>query len=296
MGGRRIAIVGVPSSAGARSLGHEQAPGALRRAGLIGRLTAAGVDVEDHGDLAAVAFRPDPDHPREQNRELVCQVVRSVAAEVRRVAKNGAMPLVLGGDCTITIGVLGGLVGKTADLGLMYFDGDLDLNTPSTTVSGIFDGMVAAHILGQGSPELARSGPHCPLVSEPNLCFFGYNLGVGGIEPPELAALDRSVALRYPLDRVRQHPEATARQALAELESRVGGVLVHFDVDVTDLPAVDVPHPEGLPLDDAPAALRTFLGSPLCAGLVVTEFNPTHDSDGALARRLVDCLVDGLQA
>lgn len=295
MSSRQLAILGVPSSAGARMRGLEEAPASLRAAGLLSRLRALGLDVVDHGDLPSVESRADLENPRERNRALVCQVVRDVATEVRRVANGHALPLILGGDCTITIGVLAGLVGQARDLGLMYFDGDLDLNTPATTTSGIFDGMVAAHILGEGSSELARIGPCFPLVPEENIAFFAYNPEAGGIDPPEFAALERSAALRYPLGRVREHPLAAAREALAELRSRVSRVLVHFDVDVTDLPAVDVPHPHGLPLQGARAILSTFVASPLCAGVVVTEFNPRRDADGSLAGQLVDCLVEAFR-
>jgi arginase len=254
-----------------------------------------GRDVVDQGDLAKVEFQTDPENPRERSRGAVCQVVRAVAAEVRRAASDGAVPLVLGGDCTITIGALAGLVWQTPDVGLMYFDGDLDLNTPATTPSGLFDGMVMGHVLGGGSPELARVGPRCPLVLEENVVFFGFNTGSGFIDPPELAALERSRVMRYALERVREDPLATAREALARLESRVGRILVHFDLDVTDIPAVDVPHQNALPWESAVGILRTFVASPQCAGLVVTEFDPRRDPDGSLGRRLVDGLVEAFR-
>jgi arginase len=45
-----VAVIGVPSSAGAFANGQEQAPAALRAAGLIDRLRAGGADVDDTGD------------------------------------------------------------------------------------------------------------------------------------------------------------------------------------------------------------------------------------------------------
>jgi len=43
-------------------------------------------------------------------------------------------------------------------LNLLWFDRDADLNTPASTPSGRIDGMVVAHIIGKGAPELVRSG------------------------------------------------------------------------------------------------------------------------------------------
>jgi len=73
-------------------------------------------------------------------------------------------------------------------------------------------------------------------------------------------------------------------------------ILVHFDIDVTDTKAVDVPHANGLSLDGAVEALKVFMASPKCAGLVLAEFNPELDADGSVARRLVALLTDGLSA
>ncbi len=296
MSSTQLAILGVPSSAGARRGGQEQAPSVLRAAGLVSSLEELGFDVIDHRDLPTVEFRPDPANPRAQNGGLVCRVARDVAAAVEVASGSGALPVVVGGDCTITIGVLAGLLVQGSSLGLLYLDADLDLNTPDTTPSGVFDGMVTAHVLGRGYSELARIGPRYPLVEESHLAYFGYDETAGSIDPPELSALEHSAALRYPLAAIREHPTASARVALAELESRVGRILVHFDVDVTDTPAVDMPHPNGLPLESAASVLELLLASPKCAGLVVTEFNPRLDAGGSFARRLANRLARALGA
>jgi arginase len=47
---RALGVIGVPSSAGAYAPGQEKAPQALRDAGLLAGLRAAGVEVVDHGD------------------------------------------------------------------------------------------------------------------------------------------------------------------------------------------------------------------------------------------------------
>lgn len=48
---------------------------------------------------------------------------------------DDGVPLILGGDCTITLGVLAAYVARYPDLGLLYFDGDIDVSTPATTTS-----------------------------------------------------------------------------------------------------------------------------------------------------------------
>jgi len=59
-----LALLGVPTSAGTHGPGQEKAPGALRAAGLAGALEAAGVEVQDEGDLPAAMYRAAVADPR----------------------------------------------------------------------------------------------------------------------------------------------------------------------------------------------------------------------------------------
>jgi arginase len=282
-----LAVIGVPSSAGGRRTGQEGAPAAFRAAGLLEELRALGFDVADLGDLPPVSFRPDPEHPRQQNVDLVLDVGRQVADRVDRALASARMPIVLGGDCSLGLGVIAGVLRHQSDVGLLYFDADLDLNTPETTPSGILDGMVLAHVLGRGVPELAGIGPRRPLLGEEEVVVFGFDAESASIDPPELAALESSRMAQYPLSRIRADATGAAERALRNLEDRCKAMVVHFDVDVTDLPAVDVPHPQGLDPDTAFDALSTFLAAPICTALVVTEFNAELDPDHSHVARLV---------
>jgi len=292
-----LAVIGVPSSAGARRTGQERAPQSFRREGLVDRLRAAGLRVVDLGDLPQVTYTPDLEHPKSQNAALVRQVVTQLSEAVDEAVLRGARPVVMGGDCTITLGVLSGLVRHFPRLGLMYFDGDLDLHTPATTISGILDGMGMAHIIGKGLEELTHIGPRYPLMPEERIVLFGFNLDAGWVDPPELDLLRRSSMLGFPTGLIRKNVVAAAQEALALLEVRTDQILVHFDVDVLaydEFPAAEVPHSYGLTLAEAVEALQVFAASPKFAGLVITEFNAEQDVDGALAGRLVDVVSGAL--
>lgn len=293
----KIAVIGVPSSAGARRTGQERAPQSFRRAGFIKRLRSVGLHVVDFGDLPRISFHPDAQNPKQQNLALVCDVARRVADQVYRAAQDQTKPIVLGGDCTITLGVLAGLVRHSANLGLMYFDGDVDLNTPSTTNTGILDGMGMAHIIGKGSDELTRIGPRYPLMPEENIILFGYNPDAGWIDPAETQLLEQCSMVKYPLTRIRGKAEEASREALAQLEDKVELFVVHFDVDAIDFhdfPVADLPHYHGVSLSEAMGILKVFVSSSKLAGLVITEFNADRDPDGTLAQRFVDGVAKAL--
>jgi arginase len=290
----KIAVIGVPSSAGARRVGQEGAPQSFRRAGFIEGLRAGGLDIIDSGDLDQVTFRPDPKNAKQQNLPLVRDVAARVAERVSLAFQHNAKPIVLGGDCTITLGVLAGMIRHLPELGLMYFDGDVDLNTPETTSSGIFDGMVMSHIIGEGADALTRIGPRCPLMPQEKIVLFGYNSEAGWMDAAEVQRLEDSSIMKYPVTEIRGRAREAAADALATLEARAPQILVHFDVDVIDsidFPAADVLHTGGLGFDEAMNVLKVLASSSSFAGLAITEFNSARDPDGTLARRLVKAVI-----
>src|ERR1039458_3571688 len=150
--GRRVSILGVPTSAGSHNPGQDKAPAAWRAAGLADGLRRAGLDVEDRGDLPAAPFRPVPPADGLRDTERVVTAAQAVAAEVAAIRAGRRLPLVLGGDCTITLGVLAGF----GEVGLVYFDGDADLATPERSESAVADTMGMTHMLGGGSRSEER--------------------------------------------------------------------------------------------------------------------------------------------
>ena len=293
-------LIGVPTSAGAHHGGQERAPDALRAAGLPDRLRAAGDSVRDAGNLPGAPFAVDRDHPNARNLAAVTRVAREVADAVAEAiadpAHPGQLPLVVGGDCTITLGVIAGFRRHHPDVGLVYVDGDADLGTPDTDSSGIFDSMGIAHLLGRGAPELTGLGGAAPLLEPARLALVGGDpretddagrkfLAARGVSFQEAPALIAD-------------PAGAAALALTAIEAASGPVVVHLDVDVIDsgdLPLGNFPHyGSGVRPEHVTACLRVLRQHPSFAGLVLTEVNPGHDADGTLLPSLVDALVPGL--
>jgi arginase len=294
----KIAIIGVPSSAGAHHVGQERAPQLFRQTGIVERLLLSQFEVVDLGDLPQVSYRVDPQDPKRQNLDLVSDVAQRVADQVSKAVQVQAKPIVLGGDCTISLGVLSGLIRHFPNLGLIYFDGDIDLHTPADTPSGIFDGMGMAHIIGEGAEELTRLGPRYPLLSQENIILFGYNLDAGWIDAIEVERLQQCSMAQYPVTHIRNKGVNVSKEALERLEDSVEHILVHFDVDVItheDFPVADVPHYNGLTFSETLDILRVFVSSPKFVGLVITEFNAERDPKGIYAEKLVAAIAEILQ-
>ncbi len=277
-----LVIIGAPSSAGAFAPGQEQAPAALRRAGLVERLRDTGREVVDDGDLPPWRWRPDRAHANAQNADAVINVVRGVSGRVQAALAKRRLALVLGGDCTVGIGTVAGHGDN--DVGLIYFDMHADLNTPESAPPGALDWMGVAHMLGYpGTVDaLARAGGRHPLVAPEQVLLFAHRDDQA--RPWERSCIARDGLARIAIEDVARDPAAAASQALGWAGRRFDHLVIHFDVDVVDF--TDAPLSEntgrniGLRLTNALHALGDLLQDPRVSAVTVTELNPDHGEPG----------------
>jgi arginase len=90
--------------------------------------------------------------------------VQQLADRVYPLLARGDVVLVLGGNCTIALGVVAALqrLGTGAP-GLLYVDRHYDINTPESTTDGALDWMGLAHALALPGclDTLADAEPRC---------------------------------------------------------------------------------------------------------------------------------------
>jgi arginase len=288
----QLAVIGSPSGAGACGVGQEQAPAALRAAGLIESL-GVGFDVSDLGDSPVVPWRPDRARPRAQNLEAVVEVVRTTATRVAdALLEDDRTVLVLGGDCTVGIGTIAGVDAVVGDVAVAYFDLHSDLNTPASATDGALDWMALAHMLAiEGSePTLAAAAGKVPVLESRQVVLFAQSLSHA--TRFERGEIERLGLTRFALEDVRDDPEGAARQALDLVATRSDRYAIHLDVDIVDF--TDAPlseHPSrntGLKLDEMLRALNVLASDPGLVAITLTELNPHNAaSDDGLLERFV---------
>jgi arginase len=287
-------VLGAPTTAGSHNAGQETAPRALREAGLLKALAGKGIDVTDAGDTPVTPYRPQGIGVAARDLERVTGAARAVAEGVAAIAGQGRVPLVLGGDCSIEVGVVAGLVAAGQDPVLVYLDGDLDLSTPDGNNWGVLDSMVLAHLLGLADNGLARLGPRFPLLTPERVLAVGFHPVEATAAHLDWLAASKVTAL--PVTSL-DGSERQIRSALQGLPDG-GPVVVHFDVDVIDsgdFPLANFPHFNGgLSAEAAFDVLRILCATPHLGAVVVTEVNPHNDNDGTLIPRFVAALVDAL--
>ncbi|MBB4960334.1 arginase family protein [Micromonospora polyrhachis] len=289
-----LAIIEAPSVLGLRPSGVEDLPAALLDAGLR---DLPGAVAGGRIDAPAYDQSRDPE-TGVLNSHGIAQYTVELADAVAAVLARGALPVVLGGDCSILLANLLALR-RRGRYGLLFVDGHTDFYQPAAEPNGEAASMDLALATGRGPQLLSDIEGRGPLVRDEDVVAFGFRDGAeseqAGMQPlpPQLRTID--------LAGVRgAGATAAARQAVDWLCAGPGsGYWVHLDVDVLDdavMPAVDYRQPDGLTWAELETVLRTAMSSGRAVGLDVTIFNPRLDPDGRIAVRLVECLRQGLSA
>lgn len=284
MKNNQLAIIGAPSSAGAYSPGQEKTPNALRDIGLISFLEEEGVTVTDKKNVSGYRWKVDKENKRAMNVDQVYSVAKEVAGKVHESLNENNKVLVLGGDCTIELGVVAGCLELSENIGLIYIDLDTDLNTPISVEDGALDWMGVAHILGIAgtNKKLVSMGKKIPMLSANQVYLFANG---------NMTDFERSIIKSHKLQEtgwqeVANDPAKAAKKVGETWAQQFDRILIHLDLDVLDY--VDMQLAEnyrrntGLTFDQLMQALDEFLQLQNWSTLTITEINPEHgEADGS---------------
>jgi arginase family enzyme/ribosomal protein S18 acetylase RimI-like enzyme len=215
-------------------------------------------------------------------------LVRNLQAARVAVAKaQGRTTVTVGGDCAADLApVEAALAAHGEQLAVVWLDAHGDLNTPASSPSGAFHGMVLRTLLGDGPDDLR---PRHALA--PRQVVLA---GARALDPEERSFID-SAGIRH-----LGVAELADPAALAEAVAATGAsaAYVHIDLDVLDpraFDAVGTPEPHGLSPDQLTAAVRALAARVPLAGLAITEYEPAHEGAQPVLKQLVDDLLPALE-
>ena len=267
-----IQVIIVPYDTARRTWRSGAGPEHLLRAGLVAHLQSTGHSVAEVQVIEADSVHP----PAEIATGF--ELIGRTAVAVRSAREARRFPLVLGGNCNCSVGVLSGLT--PARRALFWFDAHGDLNTPDTTASGFLDGTGLATALGLCWHRLAAGIPGFQPV-EPEATFL---LGARDLDPPE-AALVAQGAIGGVISSARISADLAEVLAGAPLDGAVGHL--HLDLDALD-PGVgcanSLPVPDGLSVEQLTRAIAAIRARVPLGAAVLASYAPEFDSEGDVCR------------
>jgi agmatinase len=200
----------------------------------------------------------------------------AIAGKISQVTAAGAMPLVVGGDHSITLPVLRALARRHGPVGVVHFDAHPD-TWDEYFGSKLFHGTPFRRAIEEGLIEPRRMiqvGIRGPLYGDEDFAFHDQH----GIEVVRIEA-------------VKEQGTAWVTGRFARL--RGGPLYCSFDIDAVDpayAPATGTPEVGGLTSWEAVTLVRSLAGQTL-VGADVVEVAPPYDGPGQITSLLAANLL-----
>jgi len=288
-----VAVIGVPADLGASRRGTDMGPSAIRYARLARQLEALGHRVYDLGNmLVPVPESREPGDPRRKYFREIAALWHELADLVEAQCRSGRLPLILGGDHSLSVGSVAGVARVTGDLGVIWVDAHGDFNDPSTTPSGNIHGMSLAAITGETTPDVLAALPAGLPVPAGRTVL----LGARDLDRLEKEKLRNSGVHVFTMKDIDEQGIAALTRKAWELATAGGRGQVHvsFDVDVLDpsvAGGVGTPVPGGLTFREAHLMMELLAELGGLASVEVSEVNPILDTQNRTAEVAVDLVA-----
>lgn len=290
---RRYQIIEAPSVLGLWPSGVQDAPRVLLEMGL-----GTGLGIERTMRLDAPHYDPHRDpETKLLNPAGLLGFSQLLARETWNTIEDGAVPIVLGGDCSILLGPALALRERGRH-GLLFADGHMDYWDAALEPYGEAASMDLALVTGQGPALLSNIDGLGPYFRPEDCVAYGtrdHLYSADFVETPYPAGI-----MRLDIHEAHALGKAGVDQAMARLtHARLDGFWIHFDVDVLDddiMPAVDYRMKDGLSFDELRRLLGGALATDKVKGMTLTIYNPNLDPQRMIARSLVTTLLEILKA
>jgi arginase len=290
--GEGIQIIAAPSILGLKSEGVEKLPEKLLACGLKQKLQAK-------PDVIAVAtLNDDRNEIRDTDSHCLNTIaIRSFSMQlgkaVSAIIDANHFAFVLGGDCSILLGIMPALKAK-GSYGLFFIDAHADFYEPEKSTTGEVADMDLAIITGRGPEPLTNINGLKPYVLDKNVIHISQR---DEKQTEEYGSQDlRDTAITcFSLQSIRDKGMSlTVNDILQHMSGLdVKGFWIHFDTDVLAdeiNPAVDYRLPGGLQFEEAEMLIKSLLRTGKIAGISVTIYNANLDPDGSIAEGITNCL------
>lgn len=208
------------------------------------------------------------------------------------VDKNN-FPLVVGGDCSILIGIMQSLKAR-GNYGLFFLDGHADFYQPENSLTGEVADMSLAIVCGRGPELLTNINNLKPYVKDEYVIHLGQR-DAALISENKSADIRSTAITCIDVDTIKQNGIEAITKNISSIVNQwdIEGCWIHFDTDVlldAINPAVDYRIPGGLFFQEVEQLLTELLAIPKITGISVTGYNPKLDVDGTIGLQIVQTL------
>ncbi len=287
---KEIKIIGAPFDMGASLFGARLGPEALRIEGLTEKLADLGFTVEDSGNLDIKNDYKNIMENNLKNLDLTKEATEKLSSKVYETLEEDKFPLVIGGDHTLVLGSVKGLLKKYDNPGVIYFDAHADINTEKTSLSGNIHGMPMAFLIGEGSEKMRSVGNINKNLKPENIVY----IGLRDVDPGERDYIKNLGIKAYAMEDIdKLGIQKVMEESIDYITKKADQIHISFDVDSLDpkiAPGTGVKVPGGLTFREAKTALRMVSQIEKIVSVELVEVNPLLDNQNDTAKIAVNLL------
>lgn len=243
--------------------------------------------------IASPSYSMDIDRLTEvRNADKLVDYALKQCREIGSELNNGSFLILLGGDCSVLIGV-GLALKRKGNFALFYLDGHTDYMKPEQSQTHGAAGMALAIATGFGHSKLTNVNNLEPYFDPKNVFCVGNREYDEDYEKP----IKDSVIKYIPLNKLRKKGIENIIEQFESLVSsdKIDGFLIHLDVDVLNdgiMPAVDSRQNEGLSYQELKSLLIPLMKNKKATGIEITILDPDLDPKGMYTRPFVSTLIE----
>ena len=279
-----IALVGVPHSTGNGTTERDQhlGPRAVRNVSALQRRSHAGFEI-DPWSVAKVVDAGDVPFPRANDNE---HCIQQITDFYKNIESSNTRPVSIGGDHSITGGIVQGLANGTLTKGEKVCFLHLDAHTDVfTTVDHFLGAKKSAAHWGAYLPDQGMVDPK-----------HSMQIGLRG-HPRTLDWLQPSYDYGYNIVTMKEYRQRGAAEIVEQIKTVLGSrpVYITFDLDCLDpsvAPAVSNLEPgvNGFSMDEAVELMHAVRGMNIIGGDVVCLM-PTKDSPNQITSMVATAVM-----
>jgi len=206
----------------------------------------------------------------QSNTNIKTSIYEELSYLTEREARRNKLSFIAGGDHSLSIGSIQGLLRTNPDLKVLWIDAHGDVNTTTTSMTNSFHGMPLSFLLGI-DPLFHSTEWFEERLKPENLIY----VGLRDLDPAEKIFLDRMNIQHYSAEQFQKDPS----KIIYEIKNTLAESQVHISLDADAFdplvaPSTGVPVQQGLHYKDVENLVENVLSVARVNSFEFVELNP----------------------
>lgn len=229
-----------------------------------------------------------------KNKINVIDVNKGIYSLVSKIIRKKHIPVVFGGDHSISSGSVKAVIDNYDDVGVIWIDAHADFNDEKTTYTGNMHGMPLSAVCGLGPECMIDCFQNKATLNPKNIVLIGGR----DFDDGEIKKIKENKVKCFLMDDVKKKGiEVVINETIDYLFTKAKNIHISFDIDVISpeyAPGTGTPVENGMNIFDAKKLLSRLLDELNVVSIDFVEFNPLLDESNKtlnLMTSLIDLII-----